>query len=99
MAFDNVHHGVYHTYMIRTQIYLTKSQQNTIKKLSQERQTNASEVIRFAIDQLNQKRKKPSPKYKTFAETLEEVKKMGLKTRGEKNLSGKIDYYLYGRKD
>jgi hypothetical protein len=84
--------------MQRTQIYLPKSQLEQLKKASHQKQTTVSALIRAALKESKALQKtSPEKPYPTFTETLAKIKK--LKIKGERDLSAKVDYYLYGRED
>lgn len=84
--------------MNRTQIYLPKSQRDTLKKLAGERRETVSETIRILLGRELEKIWPPgrSKKRSTLFEVLKEIKK--LKRTGPKDLAQNMDQYLYGKK-
>lgn len=85
--------------MNRTQIYLPKSQHDTLRKLAQERRETVSETVRillkhqlervWPLERFHQKRQ-------TFFEVLKEIKR--LNESGPKDLAENLDKYLYGKR-
>ena len=82
--------------MIRTQIYLPKSQIEELRRVSAKQSTTMSAVIRDALeDFLGRKVKNKSrQQFQTSFEALAAIKK--LKQKGPKDLSSRVDEYLYG---
>lgn len=80
--------------MIRTQVYLPKSQIHQLKKEAQKRETTVSEVLRRLIDE----RLEPSLKTGAKRESLEKTAKRirAIKTEGPMDLAQNMDEYLYG---
>lgn len=83
--------------MERTQIYLPKSQIKKLKGLAQKKKTTVSELVRDAVD-IQYSVQKPLVQGKraqeTFAQAAERIGKLG--ERGPKDLSSRVDEYLYG---
>ena len=79
--------------MNRTQIYLTKTQIETLRQIAQKRNTSMSEVVRSLI---GEKFKKVPTKREGLLSAARRINKFGLK--GPKDLATNLDKYLYGRK-
>ena len=79
--------------MNRTQIYLTKTQIETLRQIAQKRNTSMSEVVRSLI---GEKFKKVPTKREGLLSAARSINKLGLK--GPKDLATNLDKYLYGRK-
>ena len=82
--------------MERTQIYLPKTQIKQLKHLAQQRRTTLSDLVRDAVE-IQYTVKKPTPwakKEETLREAAERIGKLGKK--GPKDLSSRLDEYLYG---
>ena len=79
--------------MIRTQIYLTQEQAETIKHRSQRQQRTEAEIIN---DLIAKGLRMPMKKKKTTGETLMDLVALGKKYKvtGPKNLSTNLDIQL-----
>ena len=84
--------------MIRTQVYLTEEQSQTIKRRSQQEQKPEAEIIRELLD--NGLVASNTTKRKSTGETLIELATLGEKLglKGPTDLSTNLDDYLYGDK-
>lgn len=84
--------------MIRTQVYLTEQQAQTIKRQAHREQRPEAEVIRDLVDKglLVSRGQKPQ----TAGESLLEVAALGERygLKGPRDLSTNHDDYLYGDK-
>ena len=79
--------------MNRTQIYLTKTQIETLRQIAQKRNTSISEVIRSLI---RERFKKVPVKKEGLLSAARRINKFGIK--GPRDLATNLDKYLYGRK-
>lgn len=93
----HIHHGVYYTYMSRTQIYLGKSQLEALRKQAQKRRLTVSAIIRDIIRENFMTKRKPilKIKHESLLEASDRIGKMGMK--GPKDLARNVDKYLYGK--
>jgi hypothetical protein len=76
--------------MIRTQVYLPNDLHRELKLLAHTRNTNFSQLIREGASLVVKKKVKSKKKFDPWKDFIGKGKK-----GGPKNLSGKIDYYLY----
>ena len=85
--------------MIRTHVYLTEEQAQTIKLRSKQEQKPKAEVIREFIERGMQDA--PSPAGKSAGDVLLELAALGKKygATGPTDLSTNHDDYLYGDKE
>jgi len=74
--------------MIRTQIYLPEETYTELKLAANSRKTNFSSLIRQAVEQLLATREKKKKDWSHFIGACP--------PGGPRDLSSKIDYYLYG---
>lgn len=87
---DNIRHTTYNISMIRTQVYLPEDLYRDLKLLSATSGMNFSELIREGAKVVVEK--KTTRKKKGFGKGF-----FGAGgTKGPKDLSSRIDYYLYG---
>lgn len=89
----DIHHNVYNYTVNRTQIYLTKTQIDTLRQVAQKRKVSMSEVIRSLI---KEKVEKAPVKKEGLLSAARKINKLGIK--GPKDLATLLDKYLYGRK-
>ena len=81
--------------MERTQIYLAKSQIKRLKQVAQKKKTTLSELVRDAVEvQYGIERPSPKERGETFLEAARRIS--GLGEKGPKDLSSRLDKYLYG---
>lgn len=83
--------------MQRTQVYLPKTQQQSLQRLAQRRQTSVAGVLRWIIAQYMLEAQ-PKPTRKVRPSFLKLAKK--LETQGERaprDLATHLDRYLYGQ--
>lgn len=84
--------------MLRTQIYLPKSQLDALRVMAHQEQTTVSDITRKLLDlQLHIKASRPQHKVKvaeTFVNAARRISKMG--SGGPRDLALNHDYYLYG---
>lgn len=89
-----LHYNVYnYEGMNRTQIYLPKTQIETLRKIAQKRKVSISEVIRSLI---REKLEKVQVKKEGLLAAARRINRLGIK--GPKNLATNLDKYLYGRR-
>jgi predicted DNA-binding ribbon-helix-helix protein len=79
--------------MNRTQIYLTKTQIETLRQIAQKRKVSISEIIRSLI---REKLEKTPIKKEGLLSVAKRINKIGIK--GPKDLATRLDKYLYGGK-
>lgn len=75
--------------MKRTQIYLPENMHKELLRRARAERTSVSELIRKSVEKSVKKNMKPK---KNFFKMLDELR---FKGKGPKDLSEKIDYYLY----
>lgn len=85
---DNIRHTTYNICMIRTQVYLPDDLHRDLKLLSTTSGLNFSELIREGVKVVVEKKRKKKAFGKGFFGAGG--------TKGPKDLSSRIDYYLYG---
>lgn len=79
--------------MIRTQVYLPKSQIHQLKKEARKKETTVSEVLRRFISE----RLESSLKTRERASLVQTAKRIrAMKAEGPMDLAEKMDEYLYG---
>lgn len=86
--------------MIRTHVYLTEEQAQTIKRRAQQEQKPKAEVIRELLDS-GLVAHSTTGRRKSTGETLLELATLGEKLglKGPADLSTNLDDYLYGDKE
>ena len=87
---DNIQHTTYNQIMIRTQVYLPEDLYNELKLLANTTRSKFSELIREGAELVVRKKTKRKRSFDPWKDFIG----MG-KRGGPKNLSPKIDYYLY----
>lgn len=87
---DNIRHTTYNVCMIRTQVYLPDDLYRDLKLLSATSGMNFSELIREGAKVVVEKKTKKKRKFDLWKDFVGK----GLKG-GPKDLSSKLDYYLY----
>lgn len=81
--------------MERTQIYLPKRQITKLKQLAQKKKTTLSGLVRDAVEvKYGTSTRLVQKKEETLREAAERIGKLG--KRGPKDLSSRLDEYLYG---
>lgn len=87
--------------MIRTQIYLPKSQVAQLKTVARKKRTTVSSVVQLCVEKYiapdrgdQQKKKDTKGVMSGLFEALEEIKKRGEK--GPRDLAQNMDKYYYG---
>lgn len=86
--------------MIRTQIYLTAKQHQTLLRKAQDKKSTLSGVIRHIIDkdiEPQKVKKKSGNSGDALLEMAAQAKRM--KSKGPADLASNVDKYLYGRED
>jgi hypothetical protein len=83
--------------MLRTQIYLPKSQKQALRRLAQKQNTTVSGVIRDVLqEKLNGRMHAKTRVPETLLEAAKRINQLGKK--GPKDLASNLDRYLYGGK-
>lgn len=79
--------------MIRTQVYIPEDLHRELMLIAKQEKVNFSSLIREGVKEVIKKKNKPSKKnLKNWGKGF-----IGAgSTKGPKDLSSKIDYYLYG---
>lgn len=90
MTFDNIQHTTYNDSMIRTQVYLPEDIYEDLKLLARSGKVNFSQLLREGASEVIKKKKKAKGKFDPWREFVGAGGK-----GGPKDLSSKIDYYLY----
>ena len=84
------------TTMHRTQLYLPQMHVQKLRHLASKRKVTISQVIRSLIEEeLINTKQKPRPKGEGLLSAAARINKKGI--RGPKDLSKRVDHYLYGR--
>lgn len=78
--------------MIRTQVYLPEDLHQELKFLSKTEKVNFSTLIREGAKEIIKKKTKSKVKFDPWLDFVGKCTK-----GGDKNLSSKIDYYLYDK--
>lgn len=86
---------VYNTFMDRTQIYLPHQAMVDFRQRAFEEGVSVSEIIRRTIINCEPKKKSKQNVGKWLLSLAEEAERRGIK--GPKDLSSKVDEYLYGK--
>jgi hypothetical protein len=84
-------------YMQRTQVYFDKETLKLLKQEAKERKTTLARIIREKVEKDMKKKTKLTKKKLTTAEFLLGLAELGekLKVKAPKDLSQKIDEYIY----
>ena len=82
--------------MTRTQIYLLKSQIDSLRKMAQKKKTSVSEIVRSILQEELQRKKIPSRKHESLLDVAKRINAMG--EQGPRDLATNLDAYLYGGK-
>jgi len=80
--------------MIRTQIYLPKSQLDKLRQKARRENATVSHVIRIMIGADLAPRRAKNKKSESFTEAVRRINKLG--TRAPRDLARNMDKYLYG---
>ncbi|OGC97472.1 hypothetical protein A2634_02195 [Candidatus Amesbacteria bacterium RIFCSPHIGHO2_01_FULL_48_32] len=84
---DNIRHTTYDLDMIRTQVYIPEDLHRDLMLLAKREGTNFSSLIRKGAEEVVRKKKAKKKDWRKF---------VGLIKGGPRDVSSKIDYYLYG---
>jgi len=77
--------------MVRKQVYLTRRQDEAVKRIARAERRPEAEIIREAID----RRLAPAPRRAPAMDPLWQI--VGLGSSGSRDTSSNVDHYLYGK--
>lgn len=81
--------------MTRTQIYLPKTQLDTLRTLARKEHTTVSDLTRRLLDlQLGMEKHHEQKKHESLTDAFRRISKIG--KPGPKDLASNVDHYLYG---